>query len=107
MITTRTPWYMLHAPEIGRAFQDVAQLCSDDGVLDRKTKAIVMLAVTSLLQRDDQIEDRLRRAFAAGATKAEITETLLILALLSAKEQLERKSDLYRKYLGGSNSQLS
>lgn len=107
MIGTRTSWFMLHSPEIGRAFQDFADLCHSDGVLDRKTKAILMLAAASLLQRDDCIEDRLRQAFAAGATKAEVTETLLITAFQSAETQLECKSDLYRQYLGGSNGHLS
>ena len=107
MITTRTPWFMLHAPEIGRAFQDFAHLCKNDGVLDKKTKAILLLAAASLLQRDDCIEDRLRHAFAVGATKAEITETLLIMALQTAEAQLSRKSDLCHKYLGGSNGHLS
>jgi len=107
MISTRTPWFMLHAPEIGRAFEDFAQICSNDGVLDRKTKAIVMLASAALLQRDDQIRDRLRRAFAAGATKAEITETLLITALQTAEAQLDCKSDLYRQFLGNAGGHLS
>ena len=107
MITTRTPWFMLHAPEIGRAFQDFAHLCNDDGVLDKKTKAILLLAAASLLQRDDCIEDRLRHAFAAGATKAEITETLLIMAFQTAEAQLGHESDRCRKYLGGSNGHLS
>jgi alkylhydroperoxidase/carboxymuconolactone decarboxylase family protein YurZ len=107
MITTRTPWFTLHSPEIGRAFQEFADLCNEDGVLDRKTKAILMLAAASLLQRDDCIEDRLRQAFEAGATKAEITETLLIMAFQSAEAQVGHESDLFRKYLGGSNGHLS
>jgi alkylhydroperoxidase/carboxymuconolactone decarboxylase family protein YurZ len=98
---------MLHSPEIGRAFQDFADLCHGDDVLDRKTKAILMLAAASLLQRDDCIEDRLRQAFAAGATKAEITETLLITAFQSAEMQLDCEGDLYRQCLGGSNGHLS
>lgn len=107
MVTTRTPWFMLHSPEIGRAFQEFADLCRGDGVLDRKTKALLMLAASSLLQRDDCIEDRLRRAYEAGATKAEITETLLIMAFQSAEALVEVESDLYRKYLAGSNGHWS
>ena len=107
MITTKTPWFVRHLPEIGRAFQDFSDLCDEDGVLDRKTKAMLMLAVASLLQRDDCVEDRLRAAFETGATKAEVTETLMTVALQSAEAQLLRKSDLYRKYLEGSNNQVS
>jgi len=107
MVTTRTPWYMLHSPEIGHAFQDFADVCHGDGVLDRKTKALLMLAVASFLQRDDCIEDQLRRALEAGATKAEITETLLITAFQSAEAQVEAESALYLKYLGGANGPWS
>ena len=69
--------------------------------------SVASLAVASLLQRDDCVEDRLRAAFETGATKAEVTETLMIVALQSAEAQLLRKSDLYRKYLEGSNNQVS
>jgi len=107
MVTTRTPWYMLHSPEIGHAFQDFADVCDGDGVLDRKTKALLMLAAASFLQRDDCIEDRLCRALEAGATKAEITETLLITAFQSAEALVEAESALYLKYLGGANGPWS
>ena len=106
MLRTETPWFVRHLPEIGRAFQDFSELCDENGVLDRKTKAILMLAAASLLQRQDCAEDRLRVALEAGATKAEVTETVMIMALESAEAQLQGKSDLYRKYLGGSNGQV-
>jgi len=105
MFRTETPWFVRHLPEIGRAFQDFVKLCDEDGVLDRKTKAILMLAA-SVLQRQDCAEDRLRFALEAGATKAEVTETVVIMALESAEAQLQGKSELYRKYLGGSNGQM-
>ena len=103
MIRTHTPWFILHSPEIGRAFQDLSDLCNDDGVLDRKTKAILMLAAASLMQRRDRIEDRLRGALDAGVSKAEMTETLLIMAFLIAETHLQQAANLYRKYIGDSN----
>ena len=107
MIATRTPWFMLHSPEIGRAFQDFSRICNEDGVLGRKTKALLMLAAASLMQRREGIEDRLHRAVEAGVSKAEITETLLVMALLIAESHLSQADNLYRQYLGNSNDRSS
>ena len=70
----------------------------------------VILDITAKRQIEEQkekLEDRLRQAYEAGATKAEITETLLITAFQSAEALVEVESDLYRKYLGGSNGHWS
>ncbi len=105
MVTTKTPWFIRHTPEIGRAFQEFSDLCHDDGVLDKKTKALLMLAAASLMGHHGRLEERLREAFEAGASKAEVTQTLLMAALQSAEIQLDSDIDLYRKYLAGSSSQ--
>ena len=40
MSRTKTPWYVLHAPEIGPDFDEFYKVCCKGGVLDKKTKEI-------------------------------------------------------------------
>ena len=76
MIRKQTPWFMLHSPEIGKAFEGFHKVCEEDGVLDKKTIELLMLALTSVFRSTSSIDEHLNRALIAGATKEEITETI-------------------------------
>ena len=76
MIRKQTPWFMLHSPEIGKAFEGFHKVCEEDGVLDKKTKELFMLALTSVFRSTSSIDEHLNRALKAGAIKEEITETI-------------------------------
>ena len=67
---------MLHSPEIGKAFEGFHKVCEEDGVLDKKTKELFMLALTSVFRSTSSIDEHLNRALKAGAIKEEITETI-------------------------------
>src|SRR4030042_814692 len=41
MTRKQTPWFVLHSPEFGRAFESFYQVCNEDGVLDKKTKDVL------------------------------------------------------------------
>jgi AhpD family alkylhydroperoxidase len=100
MNSAKTPWYILHAPEIGAKFDEFNKICCRDGVLDKKTKELLFLAVASVFQCSNCIEKHLEGAFEAGATKEEITETLLIAVVEAGNAQLTWAKQIYSKYLG-------
>jgi alkylhydroperoxidase/carboxymuconolactone decarboxylase family protein YurZ len=107
MTRKQTPWFMLHSPEIGKAFESFYKVCEEDGVLDKKTKELLMLALTSVFRSINSIDEHLDRALKAGATKEEITETLLITAAEGAWAQLAFEKQLCLKYLGEGDKKLS
>jgi len=100
----KTPWYALHAPEIGAKFDEFYYMCSKEGVLDKKTKELLMLAVASIFRCSQCIEEHLKGAYEAGATKEEISETLLIAVAETSNTQLMWASQLNSKYLGGNGN---
>jgi alkylhydroperoxidase/carboxymuconolactone decarboxylase family protein YurZ len=95
-----TQWFVLHSPEFGKAFESFYQVCKEDGVLDKKTKGLLMLALTSVFRCQSSTEEYLKLAIDAGATKEEITEALLIAAAEGARAQLDFEKQLCLKYLG-------
>ena len=92
----KTPWYVLHAPEIGMKFDELYKMCCKEGVLDKKTKELLMLAIASVFHCSQCIEEHLRGALEAGATKEEITETLLIAVVETGSTQLTWAKQIYR-----------
>ena len=95
-----TPWYSLHSPEIGETFQDFYEACSEKGVLDKKTKELLMLTLASVFRCPHCTEEHIKEALKAGVTKEEITEALLIAALEGAGTQLAWAKEIYLRCLG-------
>ena len=95
-----TPWYVLNSPEIGRPFQDFYDACNNEGVLDKKTKELLMLSLASAFRCPHCTESHIQAALDAGASREEITETLLITAVEAAGTQLNWAKEIYLKYLG-------
>jgi AhpD family alkylhydroperoxidase len=100
MSNVKTPWYILNAPEIGHAYHDFNESCKQKGVLDKKTKELLMIALACVLRCPQCTEEHLRGALNAGASKTEITETLLIAANEGAGTQLAWCKNIFIKYLG-------
>lgn len=96
-----TPWYVLNSQEIGGAFQDFYEACGNEGVLDRKTKELLMLALASVFRCPHCTESHIKAALDVGASKEEVTEALLIAAVEGASTQLAWTSETYLKYLSG------
>jgi len=104
MITEKvTPWYVLNSPEIGQPFQDFYDACTKGGVLDKKTRELLMLSLASAFRCPHCTETHIKAALDAGASKEEITEALLITAVEAAGTQLNWAREIYLKYLGNSN----
>ena len=94
------PWYVLNSPEIGKPFHDFCTACNTEGVLDRKTKELLKLSLAAVFHCPQYIASHIRNALKAGATKEEITETLLISAMECTGTQLEGAKENFLKYSG-------
>jgi AhpD family alkylhydroperoxidase len=94
-----TPWYVLNSPEIGRPFADFYEACKNDGVLNKKTKELLMVALASAFRCPHRTEAHIKAALEAGASREEITEALLISAVEAAGTQLDQDHDIFSEYL--------
>jgi AhpD family alkylhydroperoxidase len=99
MSQVRTPWYVLRSPELGKPLNEFHEACIENGVLDRKTKELLMTALSSVFRCPHGTEEHIKAALDAGASKEEITEALLIAAFEGAETQLDWQKDLFKKYL--------
>ena len=64
------------APEIMGAMRNLASAAVKDGALDTKTKELMALAISITSSCDSCIAYHTRNALRAGATKAEVVETI-------------------------------
>ena len=94
------PWYVLNSPELGKPFHDFYVACNKDGVLDKKTKELLKLSLASVFRCPSCTESYIKSSLDAGASKEEITETLLISAMEAAGTQLYWARETFVKYLG-------
>lgn len=94
-----TPWYVLNSPEIGKPFQDFYDACNTTGVLNKKTRELLMVALASAFRCRHCTEHHIQAALEAGVSREEITEALLIAAVEAAGTQLNWAKDIYLKHL--------
>jgi len=100
-----TPWYVLNSPEIGKPFSDFYDACSGEGILDKKTKELLMLVLASVFHCKHRTEAHIKAALEVGVTREEITEALLIAAAEGAGTQLVWAKDIFLKYLGSDDEE--
>lgn len=99
MKVATTPWFVLNSPELGRPFADFYESCKRTGVLDEKTKELLMVALACVFRCRSCLEEHIKRAMEVGVTREELTEALLLAAAEGAGSQLDWQKDLYMKYL--------
>ncbi|MBN2018860.1 MAG: carboxymuconolactone decarboxylase family protein [Sedimentisphaerales bacterium] len=99
MNESKTPWFALNTPELGRPFQEFCIACSEKGVLDSKTKQLLMIVVASVFQSNGEVKRQIESAMQAGASREEIIEALLISTATAARSQLEMHKDVLLKQL--------
>jgi len=92
-------WYLKKSP-LCAAYQHFSNVAKQKTVLDDKTKELIRLAVASVFRCNHCTEHHIKDAFAAGATKEEISEALLLVSLQSAGTQLNWDKEIFDKYLG-------
>ncbi len=94
------PWYIKQSPEIGKLFRDFYSACSEKGVLDAKTRELLMCALACVLRCPHCTESHIQKALKVGASKAEVAEALLIAAVEGAGTQLYWAKGIFDKHLG-------
>jgi len=99
MSKEKTPWFVLNSPELGKPFADFYENCMNKGVLDKKTKELLMAALACVFRCPHCTEEHIKGALEAGATKEEVTEALLIAAVEGAGTQLAWNKKTLIKYL--------
>ncbi len=93
-------WYIERSPKLGAAFQHFKHTCNEKTVLDPKTRELIQMAVSSVSRCKHCTESHLKKALEAGATKEEVTETLLIVSMQSASTQLSWNQEFFQEVLG-------
>ena len=95
----RAAWFVLNSPELGKPLEEFCEACADGGVLDKKTKELLMVAVASVFRCSACTEAHIEGALEAGASREEVTEALLVAAVEGAASQLAWNKELFVKYL--------
>ncbi len=96
----KQPWYMVNSEEVASSFKHFYETTVKKGALDEKTKELLQLALACAFRCPHCTEEHIKKALDVGATKQEVTETLLITALEGSGTQLMWAKDLFEKYLG-------
>jgi AhpD family alkylhydroperoxidase len=72
------------APEVMKAFANIAQSALAPKALDRKTKELIALAVSVAIRCDDCIGFHVKAALDQGASQEEVTEALAMAIYMGA-----------------------
>ena len=94
------PWFVENSPELGGLFAQFYEGCKTKGVLDKKTKELLMLSLASVFRCPHCTKEHVQAALEAGASKQEITEALLIAAVEGAGTQLAWQKETFMELLG-------
>jgi AhpD family alkylhydroperoxidase len=96
-----TPWFVLLAPELGGRFRDFYKACGEEGVLDAKTKKLLMIALASVFRCSHCTDGHIRGALESGVSREEIAEALMIASVIAAGTQLAWAREIFEKHLNG------
>lgn len=95
----KKPWYMGQSP-LGAAYAHFSNIGKQKTILDAKTKELIRLAVASVFRCHHCTEHHVKDAIAAGATKQEVAEAILLSALQSAGTQLNWNKEFLEENIG-------
>ena len=70
------------APDVMNSFMGLHQAATADGALSKRTKELMALAIAITVRCDGCIAFHVKDAVAAGATRAEIVETIGVAVLM-------------------------
>ena len=91
-------WYQ-NGSKLADALENLKAVSDEKTVLDTKTKELIKFVVASISRCDHCTTSHLKKALAAGATKEEITEALLIGSVQSASTQMNWDIETFERYL--------
>ena len=74
--------YRKEAPEVMKAFGELARAATSAGALDEKTKELIAIGISVAIRCDGCIGAHVAAALKAGATKQELIETIDVAVLM-------------------------
>jgi len=92
-------WFEKRAPKMAEGWWNFYNATDEEGALDKKTKALVAVAVALHGRCKHCTESRIKKAISLGISKEEIAETIVFTGLLSSGTDLFWAKDIYEKYL--------
>ena len=98
-MTDDKPWY-LKGSNIARELENFKSASKEKTSLDTKTKELIKFAVSSVFRCTHCTDSHMKKALAAGATKEEVTEALLLSSVQAAATQMNWNKEAFEKYLG-------
>ncbi len=93
-------WFEKRAPQMAKGWWEFYNAVEGETVLDKRSKALIAVAVATVGRCPHCTESRIKKALASGLTKEEIAETIMMTALLSSGTDIFWVKDTYEKYLG-------
>jgi AhpD family alkylhydroperoxidase len=93
-------WFEKQAPQMAEGWWNFYNAVEGETVLDKKTKALIAVAVVVHGRCPHCTESRIKKALALGISKQEIGEAIMETALLSSGTQIFWAKEVYDKYLG-------
>lgn len=92
-------WMERAWPEGGQAFTDFAASVTNHGVLDPKTRALILLAATSLQRCPHCVDHHLETLKTLGASDAEIAEAMMLGSVAAAGANMAWAAEIFHKRL--------
>ena len=92
-------WRQEFIPEADRAFWAFKREIFEEGMLDRKTKELIAVAVSSMLRCRHCTKGHMKAALDAGASKAEVAETLAVLWVIGSGVQVVWNQEGFEEHL--------
>ena len=86
------------APEVMKAFADMAQAALSGKALDSKTKELIALAISVAVRCDDCIAFHVKAAFEQGASRDEVAEVLGMAIYMGAGPSAMYASHAFEAY---------
>ncbi len=72
-------WFQDQFPTVARGYEALGDAAHNAGPLDGKTRALIKVAISGAARLEGGLHAHVRKALKAGASEAEIYQTLLLL----------------------------
>ncbi len=92
-------WFEKRAPQMAKGWWEYYNAVEGETVLDKKTKALIAVAVGVHGRCPHCTGSRIKKALSIGLSKEEIAETIMVTGLLSSGTEIFWAKEIYDKYL--------
>src|SRR5680860_961783 len=87
-VAVKQAWFEKQAPEMAKLWNDFLDSVYETGTLDRKSKELIAAAASTVGRCTHCTKGHIKKAQEFGATKEEISEALMITALISSGTEI-------------------